>query len=433
MSISVGHTIKDLDKMASQLGVEVVGTGKDGKKKKEDYIGPIRNYNLIKRYGSLDKVPDDMKLMLEMKSPMLAGRIDNLKEDQQEEVWNDENWVLEQKLNGVRCRIVNTGNGIHLYSRHNSDVDLLPIEFTDKILFPDNCDLSKISKTFILDSEMESDNPNICTIMGSNGVVTNSQLQAVTSLISSTSQRAKMIQRNNNLRLAFNSFDCIYYDGQWITDYPLRERRKLANEIVSALENCGFNIREVRRSTDNTREGKQKFYKDIVEHGGEGCVAKRLDGIYIPDTTRNFKGWIKLKRSMGQAFTSFDNMDNLFGDTIDAFITGFEPGTKGSAFEKLVGSVAVSVFVQKRDGTLEQREIAKFSGFDMSLREDMTEIINGEPVLKPSYYNRVVEIDGQNMSARNMRFSHCTFEGFRYDKLPDSCILTEEFLESQIV
>lgn len=433
MAISVGHTIKELDKMASDLGLEVIGTGKDGKKKKEDYIKPIREHNLNQRYGSIDKIPDDMKLMLEMKSPMLAGRIDNLKQEQKDEIWNDESWVLEQKLNGVRCRIVNTGNGIHLYSRHNSDVDLLPIEFTDKILFPDNCDLSKISKSFILDTEMESDNPNICTIMGSNGVVTNSQLQAVTSLISSTPQRAKVIQRNNNLRLVFNSFDCLYYDGQWIMDYPLRERRKLAEEIVTALENCGFNIRRVRVSSDNSYEGKKKFYNDIITHGGEGAVAKRLDGIYIPDTTRNFNGWIKLKKSaMDMLMGAETNLDELFGDTIDAFITGYEPGTKGSALENYVGAVCVSVNVVKSNGESYIHEIGRFSGIDMALREDMTEIVNGEPILKPSYYNRVVEVDGLGLSSRALRLNHCTFQGFRYDKLPDSCIIPEEQLYSMI-
>lgn len=434
MAISVGLTIKELDKMSKDLGVEVVGTGKNGRIMKEDYILPIRQANLIARYGSLNKIPKDMQLMLDMKSPMLALRIDSLKQEQQDEVWNDDQWVLEQKLNGVRCRIVSTGNGIHLYSRHNSDVDLLPIEFTEKILFPDACDLSKITKEFIIDCEMESDNPNICTIMGNNGVVTNSQLQAVTSLISSNTARAKAIQRNNNLRLVFNSFDCIYYDGQWIMNESLVRRRELAEEIVKALESCGFNIRRVRMCQDNTLEGKKKFYNDIVSHGGEGCVAKRLNGLYIPDTTRNFNGWIKLKKSAMSMLGSSveDLMGEDLGDTIDAFITGFEVGTPGSAFEKMVGAICVSVYIQKSDGETYIHEIGRFSGIDLSLREDMTEIINGEVNLNPSYYNRVCEIDGLGLSSRALRLNHCTFHGFRYDKLPDSCIIPEEMLYKMV-
>lgn len=431
MAISVGHTIKELHKMASDLGIyDIRGSGKDGKIKKEDLITPIREANLVQRYGSLDKIPKHLSLVMSMKSPMLALRMDSLKQEQQDEVWNDDNWDFEQKLNGVRCFIVNDGNGIHIYSRHNSDVDLLPITFTDKIMFPDKCDLSKLSKEFIIDCEMTSDNPNICTIMGNNGVVTTSQLQAVTSLLSSTAARAKTIQKNNDLLLVFNSFDCVYYDKQWIFNEPLRRRREVAEEIIKSLESCGFNIKRVPRSNVN----KKEFYHDLISHGGEGCVAKRLDSIYVPDSTRNFSGWIKIKRSMSESFSDYASvdMDSLFGDTIDVFITGYEPGNKGTAFENLIGSVAVSVYVQKRDGTLEEREIGKFSGIDLALRQDMTEIINGQPTLKPSYYNRVCEIDGMGISGRNMRFQHCRMIGFRYDKLPDSCILTEEFLESQV-
>lgn len=432
MAISVGRSIKELDAMASEMGLTINGTGKNGRKMKEDYILPIREANLIKRYGSLDNIPKHLSLVLNLKSPMLALRMDSLKQEQIDEVWNDENWDFEQKLNGVRCFIINDGNGIHLYSRHNSEVDLLPICFSDKIMFPENCDFSALTKEFILDCEMTSDNPNICTIMENSGVVTNSQLQAVTSLISSTPARAKAIQKNNNLLLVFNSFDCIYYDKQWIMNEPLTKRREVAEEIIKSLESCGFNIRRV----PHTNKNKRDFYNSFVSRGLEGCVAKRLDGLYVADTTRNFSGWLKAKRGLRESLNAYNgnvDMDSLFGDTVDVFITGYEPGTKGGAFEKLVGSVCISVYVQKRDGSLEKREIGKFAGFDLALREDMTEIINGEPTLKASYYNRVVEVDAQQMSARNMRFSHCTFIGFRYDKLPDSCILTEEFLESQMV
>jgi ATP-dependent DNA ligase len=433
MAISVGRTLKELTKMADDLDLTITPSGKNNRVMKEDLIIPIRDHFLQERYGS--NIPKHMQLMLDMKSPMLALRIDELKPDQQEEVWNDPEWELEQKLNGVRCRVVNDGNGIHLYSRHNSDSDLLPIEFTDKILFPDACDLDHLKKEFIIDCEMESDNPNICTIMENSGVVTNSQLQAVTSLISSTTARAHMIQKNNNLRLVFNSFDCVYYDGQWVMAEPLSKRRALAEEIVQELEKCGFNIRRVLRSKDNSKEGKQKFYNGIISRGGEGCIAKRSSGLYIPDTTRNFNGWIKLKRNISSAYSSYSSVEDAMGDmgdTIDAFITGYEPGSKDGAFEHMIGSVAISVYVKKKDGTTELREIGKFGGMELSLREDMTEIINGEVTLNPKYMNRVCEIDAMSMSSRNMRFQHCRFLGFRYDKLPDSCILTEEFLESQV-
>ena len=180
MAISVGRTIKELESMATSLNISIPKRDDGKKPKKEDYIYPIREHNLINRYGSLENVPLHLQYMLHIKSPMLAGRIDSFKEEQQEEVWDSNEWSMEQKLNGVRCFVVNDGKGIHLYSRHNSDVDLLPIEFTDKILFSNEFDYFRLDKTFIVDCELTSDNPNICTILDGYGVDTSSQLQAVT-------------------------------------------------------------------------------------------------------------------------------------------------------------------------------------------------------------------------------------------------------------
>lgn len=431
MAVAVGKTVKELQKMCEDMGIKVIYPA-NGRIKKESLIQPIREHNLVKRYGSLSTIPKHLKLVLGLKSPMLAGRIDKFKDEQQEEVWNDENWDMEQKLNGVRTFLVNDGSGLHMYSRHNSDLDLLPIEFTGNILLPNKFDIDKLNKEFIIDCEMTSDRSDISTILSGNyGVETESQLQAVTAILGSLPDRAIEIQKQNDLYFTFNSFDCIYYDKKWIMNEPLSERRKYAEDIISTLEKAGFNIRRV----PHTNVNKKKFFKYLIDNGCEGTVAKRLDGKYVADTTRNFKGWIKCKRSLSSSLLTFNMDEELtgmgLGDTIDAFITGYERGKKDGAFRDLVGSVCVSVYVRKKNGELEQREIAKFSGFPLDLRKQMTETIDGEPTLKAEYYGKVVEIDGQNMT-KNGRFQHCIFCGFRYDKLKDSCVMDEEFLESQV-
>ena len=98
----------------------------------------------------------------------------------------------------------------------------------------------------------------------------------------------------------------------------------------------------------------------------------------------------------------------------------------------MIGSICVSVYVEKEDGTQEVREIGKFSGFNLDMRKNMGTVVNGKTVLKPEYYGKVVEIDGQQIT-KNGRFAHCVFIGFRYDKLKDACILKEEFLKSQLL
>lgn len=430
--------------MAFDLGLDIPNRV-DGKSlKKEDYIKPIREHNLGVRYGSIDNTPEHLKLMLQLKSPMLAGRIDSFKEEQQQEVWDSDNWSMEKKLNGVRCFIINDGIGIHLYSRHNSDIDLLPIEFTEKVKLPKEFSYSMLDRTFILDCELTSDNPNICTVLDGYGVDTSSQLQAVTSILGSNTDRALDIQDMNDLDLVFNAFDCIYCDGSWIMDTPLFKRREYLSDVIDMLVDAKFNARPVKYVVEN----KKEFYKHLISMGLEGTVAKRLDGVYVPDTTRNFKGWVKCKRSLSDSLSAFNSQSSLsafdtlddvsdditfsFGDTIDAFITGYELGNKGSAFENMIGSICVSVYVEKADGTQEVREIGKFSGFNLDMRKNMGTVVNGKTVLKPEYYGKVVEIDGQQIT-KNGRFAHCVFIGFRYDKLKDACILKEEFLNSQLL
>ena len=92
MAIDTGLKRDELLAMARKCGVDskIVPTGKDGKIMKDDIIIPIREHNLIKRYGALDKVPEHLQLILQLNSPMLASRIDSLKKEQQDEIWKDE-------------------------------------------------------------------------------------------------------------------------------------------------------------------------------------------------------------------------------------------------------------------------------------------------------------------------------------------------------
>ncbi len=423
MAISVGRSLKQLEAESEKLNLIIEPSGKNGRFMKEDYIWPIRNHFINERYGSIEQAPNHLKWMLELKSPMLARRIDDgIPEDIITAVWESDNWYLEEKLNGARMLIVKDSSGLNVYSRHNSDVDLLPINYTNKILFNDNFDEDLLKDDFILDTEITSDITNLSTVIEGYGVVTETMLQAVTALLSSDVDRAVSIQRNENLRLTFNLFDCIYYGNQFLFNEPLAKRRKLGFEILEKLMNAGFRIVPVRAN----RSSKKAFHKTIISEGGEGTIAKRIDGIYIPDTNRPKDGWLKIKRSISSSMGEG-------GDTVDGWISGFEPATEGKNREGLIGNILVSVYVKGYDGNVEEHCIAKISGIDMQLRQDMTEVVGGVPTLKPSFYNRVVEIDGAGISARSRRFNHAVFLGFRNEKNKDDCVLEESFIDSMLL
>ena len=444
VAIPVSKKLDELKKMANEFRIDVKPSGKNGRFMKEDFIVPIREYFLVKRYGGLDKVPEHMKLMLEIKSPMLAKRIDSLKPEVQEMVWESDEWDFEEKLNGCRCLVVKTNEGLFLYSRHNSDVDLLPINFTSKILFPDDFDLDAVKENFILDTEITSDVHRLDTVVGQYGVVTETMLQAITAIINCSNERARLIQEKEDMRFTFNFFDCIWYDGKWITNHILKERRKLGFELYNKLLDNKFNIKPVNINNTN----KKQFYKSIIMSGGEGVVSKNVNSIYVPDNTRNSKGWIKVKKSVSEMMQnnrdcsdSTNSLDSLnltdpmdvFSDTIDGFITGFELGTKGKAFEGMVKTIKISTYLKKKDGSIVEHEIAHISGLDTKMLNDMTTVIGGIPTLTPSYYGRVVEIDGSSVSSRELRLMNAVFHGFRYDKNKDDCIIDEELLYDMMI
>jgi ATP-dependent DNA ligase len=398
---------------------------------KEDYIHPIRQYYRFKRYGDINKTPDHMNLVLSLKSPMLAKRIDALKPELQKEIWGSDKWYLEDKLNGARTLIVKTDEGMFLYSRHNSEIDLLPIEFSQKILYPENFNLDIIKDNFILDCEITSDTNKLNTIVGKYGVLTETMLQAVTAILNCDDKKARLIQKQENIRFTFNIFDCLYYNGSWTINEPLYKRRRLAFELWGKLQTAGFKIYPVR----SNRSNKELFYKKIIMTGGEGCVAKQIDGLYVPDTNRGTYGWIKIKRSVKEMSGMVQKgIDDVFAsDTIDGWISGFELGNIGKNYENMIGCIKVSLYLNKKDGSRIEHEIARISGLDLKLRQDMTEIVDGIPTLKASYYNRIVEIDGAGVSPRERRLNHAVLLGFRYDKNRDSCFMDEEFLEKMIL
>ena len=80
---------------------------------------------------------------------------------------------------------------------------------------------------------------------------------------------------------------------------------------------------------------------------------------------------------------------------------------------------------------------ASVSSMPLKLREEMTKIgDDGKPCLKDEYYNRVLVINGQDLSPKSMRFMHATANwerGFRDDKSWMDCEMDEKFLKSQVL
>lgn len=419
MSISTIRTIAQLKEQCEDLGIKVVQSGK--RISKTDYVLALRDYFLKLKYPN--GVPESLSAILQIESPMLCQRMNVLSEEEQENIWNSENWVLEEKEDGARFINIWGMGKPDFYSRNISVEDFLPVNYQDNVYLP-NVDLTKIKDKFILDSEIVSTNPNVSTIMGKKGVITESQLQAVTALLAMNSEDSIAIQAKEDCPLQFKIFDCLYFNGEWLIDKPLIERIPFMMKAFDQLVEAGVNVARPRSAYQN----KKAFYKTIISMGGEGCIAKNLFSPYIASNSRSRHGFVKIKRTMSET----SNMLGI-GDTIDAFVTGFEPADENKSWAGLVGALEFSVLLRNFNGDIKQHKIARISAIPMDLREQMTEVVDGKVTLKSEWYGKVASIDGQCISARSHRLKHAVLSDWRPDRSAETCIMDEDFMLSMVL
>jgi ATP-dependent DNA ligase len=405
----------------------------EGSKKvsKKEYIHALQQFEIEKR-GGWDSLSWGMQQRLRIESPMLCFSYRKLKEEEQIACMTEDCWLAEKKLDGVRMIITYHPNvGFGFFSRNISVTDFLPVDYTDKILLSYNGKIhsanhfvDKFVLPFIVDGEMLCDEPNIDTTiyLGKRGTVTETKLNAVSTILSIELEISQRIQREQApLRPVI--FDVLQLTKSDLSKDPLSRRLACRHNLVGLLLKAGFSIEEV----EGTISGKEKFYSDALAAGEEGIVLKHLDSPYIATSSRSREGFIKRKRSVGESL----------GKDIDAFITGFVPSNPDKAWGHLIGALEMSVILQYPGGSEQDHTIAAVAGIPMKQREEMT-ITNseGKPCLNPDYLNKVLVINGQDLSPKAKRFMHATADwdrGFRDDKSPLDCTMDAKWLETQIL
>lgn len=421
MSIQTTRNLSQLKKQCDELNLTVIQSGK--RESKTDYILALREYFLKENYSN--GIPKSLELILQIESPMLCNRFSVLNESEREEIWNSPNWILEQKEDGARMMPVFTDGKWDFYSRNISVTDFLPVSYQDHF-YLGNVDFSQMKYNFILDGEIVSSNPNINTIMGKKGVITESQLQAVTALMSMNIEDSLSIQKDEDCPLEFHVFDILWLDGEWLIDKPLKERIKYLVPVIEELQKMGMKIRRPYSNYLN----KKRFYSAMISSGNEGCVAKNLNSPYVASNSRRRDGFVKIKRSMSETA----QMQGL-GDTIDAFVTGFEPADENKSWAGLVGAIEFSVFLDNGNGGEPvQHKIARITNVPMELREQMTEKdSDGNIQMKKEWYGKVASVDGQCISSRSKRLKHAVLVDWRPDRDLSTCLMSQEFLNSMIL
>ena len=409
MAIECARRIDYLDSRCRELGLEVKQAG--NKLRKDDYVRALRNHFLLEKYGSIDNIPWSMKFMLSIECLQLCRRIQTLKESDQQKIWESDDWIAEEKVDGNRMVICWDADEkqFHFFSRNNSMVDYLPQDYKDTIyITADNFDYDK---NFVLDAEVISTSQNIET----NGTQCLTQLQSTSALLALNPDDSIAIQRNDPLK--FIVFDCLYHDESYM-DKQWIERHKQTELLCNILKEHNFNceLNPVIENTEYNKNKKREFFDELIDNQKEGIVLKNKYAKYHATSSRTID-CVKVKRSTSDSLTN----------DIDAFITDYVVGNDDTRNENMVVGFIFSVRLEKEDGTIVNHNIAVCSNISDCIKEDATVIDdNGNVSLNNDYYFRVATLKGQNISARNMRLTHAVIDTWRLDKSADGCEVLKE-------
>lgn len=398
----------------------------------KDYMKALQEHFINKRkedncyHKSLEYILEGIK----MESPMLALQIKNKSEEIQDEIWNNQDkWLAEEKIDGCRMNLCwfNEDGVLDAYSRNTSVNDFLPINYGQKLYDEVDRNLLRDIPNFIIDGELVLKSKNINK--GDGEVLADTQLNLVSAILSADYELSKSFQQLNPIKLI--AFDIIMYDDKDLTKLPLRERKKYLDLIIAKLKDI-ICIELVPNSHGITT---REFYDQIVSVGGEGLVVKDLDSLYDIRGKRAGE-WIKIKRSVTGSL-----LEANYGDTVDAFVIGFNRGTGRN--ENLVGSLMFGIYlldennelIYDNNGAPYIHNIAIVGGLEDALREAIT-VYNpytNEVSLRQDVYGKCAEIDGQDISSKQMRFSHAVLKQWRMDKLPQNCTIRKDFLEKLVL
>lgn len=411
MSIECSRRMDYLKADCELKGISITPSGK--RIMKDDYVKALREWHITKKYGSMDNIPWSMKFMLSIECPQLCKRIKDLKPDQQDLVWNSQDWIAEEKIDGVRMIIIWNASEkkFHFYSRNNSVTDYLPQDYSDTIFvtaknfdYPNN---------FVLDSEIISSNS--CLETNTHCLT---QLQSTAALLNLNSEDSKTIQKKYPLK--FVVFDCLY-DSSSLIDEPWTVRHTHAEELCSKLLESGFccELNRVVENTEDNQYAKREFFDAVISRCGEGLVLKNRNAKYHATSSRTID-CVKVKRSTADTLTK----------DIDAFVTDYVVGKDDTRNSNMVVGFVFSILLKKQDGSVVTHPIAVCSNVSDLIKDDATVISeDGQVKLNPDYYGRVATVQGQNISARSLRLTHAVIDCWRPDRSADT---TETILESDL-
>ena len=337
--------------------------------------------------------------------PMLAskGNVDDL--------WDDPNWIAEEKIDGARYVLQRNGLKWSCTSRTVSRKTGLMVDKIENV--PHLVNNSVLAPHFVLDGELQQ-----------------SDFSKTVSIMGSKSERAAKIQ-NECGPITFYAFDLIEFAHRDLRNLPYIERRAMLEHLVERLNNPYIKVLPIYS------EGKRELYDSVVRCGGEGIILKHVDSKYV-DGERS-KQWLKVKKYTTDdvvicgaepstvEYNGKEDVWNWFEHSTSHFLKeapganieemkaqGYFPVTKGHYY----GWINALRF-GKYDADGNFIELGRTAGIPDDVR---AEVSNGVGGLKVDYFGKCIEIGAMEI-LKSGKYRHSSFLRFRPDKDPLECII----------
>jgi bifunctional non-homologous end joining protein LigD len=173
--------------------------------------------------------------------------------------FDDDAWIFERKLDGVRCVAVRDGGPVTLLSRNDLSLNGRYPEIAAALE-------AQPQRRFVVDGE----------VVAFDGAQTSF---------------AKLARRGREpVPVFYYIFDVLWLDGCDVRALPLRTRKRLLRDELR------FDHKELRFSTHRNGDG-EAYFEEACRKGWEGLIAKRADSPY---TSKRSKDWLKFKCQQGQ-------------------------------------------------------------------------------------------------------------------------------------
>jgi DNA ligase D-like protein (predicted ligase) len=120
--------------------------------------------------------------------------------------------------------------------------------------------------------------------------------------------------RSAESRIIYYAFDILFHKNRSLAALPLSGRRAILGTVIKPGEHVALS-----QVSDRSAAEMLKFVKD---HGLEGVVAKRSDGVYQPGQRTGL--WSKYRINLGQEFVIGGYVPSHLG--VDSLVVGFYRG-----------------------------------------------------------------------------------------------------------